>query len=34
VTTIFRREEGEWKVVHHHGDPDDTSTGAVIAELA
>lgn len=21
TTTVFRREEGEWKVVHHHTDP-------------
>ena len=21
VTTVFRREDGEWKVVHRHGDP-------------
>jgi ketosteroid isomerase-like protein len=23
VTTVFRREAGEWKVVHRHGDPYD-----------
>lgn len=22
ATNIFRREDGEWKVVHHHTDPD------------
>ena len=21
VTTVFRREDGEWKVTHRHGDP-------------
>lgn len=21
VTTIFRREDGEWRIVHRHGDP-------------
>jgi len=23
VTTIFRRENGEWRIVHRHGDPYD-----------
>jgi ketosteroid isomerase-like protein len=26
VTTIFRREHGECKVVHRHGDPLDAAT--------
>jgi ketosteroid isomerase-like protein len=34
VTTIFRREDGEWKVVHRHGDPYDTPTQAVVADLS
>ena len=21
VTHVYRREDGEWKIVHHHGDP-------------
>ena len=33
VTTIFRREEGAWKVVHRHGDPYDAPTKAVVAKL-
>ncbi len=27
VTTILRREDGEWKVVHRHGDPIPDSDG-------
>jgi ketosteroid isomerase-like protein len=35
VTTVFRREDGEWKVVHRHGDspPDDVSARAQVDRL-
>ena len=33
VTTVLRREAGEWKVVHRHGDPYDPGSGEVIARL-
>ena len=28
VTTVFRREDGKWKVVHRHGDPMPDSVSA------
>lgn len=28
VTTILRREQGEWKVIHRHGDPEPDSASA------
>jgi ketosteroid isomerase-like protein len=34
VTTIFRREEGQWKVVHRHGDHQPADIGADPAALA
>jgi ketosteroid isomerase-like protein len=33
VTTIFRREDGEWKVVHRHGDALAADSGAVVDRL-
>jgi ketosteroid isomerase-like protein len=32
VTTVFRREDGEWKVVHRHGDPLASKAAAALAE--
>lgn len=36
VTTIFRREEGEWRVVHRHADPvlDSASTHDQVNRVA
>jgi ketosteroid isomerase-like protein len=31
VTTIFRREQGEWKVGHRHGDPLDAASREALA---
>ena len=33
VTTVFRREDGEWKVVHRHGDPFDDSASGLASQL-
>ena len=33
VTTIFRREEGEWKITHRHGDPADASAGRLVSRF-
>lgn len=32
VTTVFRREDGEWKVVHRHGDPLASPTAGALAQ--
>ena len=34
ATTVFRREEGEWKVVHRHGDPASETARTLAARLA
>jgi ketosteroid isomerase-like protein len=34
VTTIFRREDGQWKVVHRHADPLSADSGAVVGRLS
>jgi ketosteroid isomerase-like protein len=36
VTTVFRREDGEWRVVHRHADPvpDSESTHAQLGRLS
>ncbi len=34
VTTVFRREDGEWKVVHRHGDPASESAVALARRIA
>lgn len=34
VTTIFRRGDGEWNVLHRHGDPYDTSAEGMVADLS
>lgn len=33
VTTVFRREDGKWKIVHRHGDPYDDSASALGSQL-
>ena len=32
VTTVFRREDGEWKIVHRHGDPLASQAAAEIVQ--
>jgi len=33
ATTIFRREDGEWKVAHRHGNALATDSDAVVRRL-
>lgn len=33
VTTVFRREDGEWKVVHRHADPASATATALAGKL-
>jgi ketosteroid isomerase-like protein len=33
VTTVLRREGGEWKIVHRHGDAYDVASGDLISRL-